>query len=380
MNKEGLIKLQHEKGQFAKGSGFGGFYTRLPSTMRQRLNKAMPPEAITKHPTMTFLSTIKSIYVAERMNDVFGVGGWDLETEIVKEEVLIHYVGKDKVKTDYTHVTVCGRIYFREFDLYGPIQFGGHDEKTLMAVNAYKGAVTDCLSKCASLLEIGIQVFKGNPADQTPGSKSMRLDEHAPADAKKKPAPKKEAAKKAEAPVPPEQQDMGDEAQTGAMAKPSAESPEEAPVLEETPAAKTEEELAADAELAKLQTQHKFLFGKAPNANVKIDTLRKKVEKEQAKRKAAEAEAAAAEQEEEKGDGAPFAEEETPAETEPEEVDEEIVDLEFLKAKVDGYTSATALGEEAKGIDVTAGDANFSEEDRSELRNYINAKYTKLNK
>lgn len=355
-----------EKQSHPKGSGFGGEYTRLPQVMREKLNKAMPAESIGKHPSASYLSTIKSIYVTERLNDVFGTGGWDLETEIVKEERLIHMVRGAEV--EYDHVIVCGRLYFREFDLYGPIQFGGHDDKSLMAVNAYKGAITDCLSKCASLLEIGIQVFKGNPDDRNPGNKSKRVDEHAE---KKTPVVSEETKK--------EFLEKDDDANPEGMRKPSVEESEEPIVLEEEPKVKTEEELAADAELAGLQAKHKFLFGRKPNANVKVENLRAKIEKEEAKRREEKAlEEAVQEQKKEEAPATPFAEE--VKEEEPEEVKAEIVDLAFLKAKVDEYTSADALGEDAKEIDTTAGDANFSEEDRSELRNYINAKYTKLNK
>jgi hypothetical protein len=35
------------------------------------INKPLPKEAITTHPTKTYLSSIKSIYVTERLNEVF---------------------------------------------------------------------------------------------------------------------------------------------------------------------------------------------------------------------------------------------------------------------------------------------------------------------
>lgn len=334
-----------------KGSGFGGKYTRLPSVMREKLNKALPAESIGRHPSMSFLSTIKSIYVTERLNDVFGSGGWDLETEIVKEERLVHNVkGKD---VDYDHVIVCGRLYFREFDLYGPIQFGGHDDKTLMAVNAYKGAITDCLSKCASLLEIGIQVFKGNPDDRTPGNKSKRLDEN---------APKKVISEE----VVDEFLNKESDANLEGMKKPPIEEVVESIEIEEEKP--TEEDLALAAEISKLHSQHKYLFGRKPNANVKIENLRKKVETEQAKRKAAEAEAI---------------EEEFPlddAEEADADVAEEIIDLKHIQEVVMEYTVADALLKDAKKLDKLAETSEFSPEDRTELRNYINQKYKELNK
>jgi hypothetical protein len=43
----------------------------------------LPAEAITQHPTKTYLSSIKAIYVTERLNEVFEIGGWTIKTEEV---------------------------------------------------------------------------------------------------------------------------------------------------------------------------------------------------------------------------------------------------------------------------------------------------------
>lgn len=121
----------------------------LPEDIREQLRAPLPGEAITKHPTKTFLSTIKAIYVVERLNDVFGVGGWHLSTQIEKET------------PDY--VLASGYIRIPEFDIITPKQYGGHKTtgtNTELA-DGYKSAVTDVQSKCASYLEVGIDVFKG---------------------------------------------------------------------------------------------------------------------------------------------------------------------------------------------------------------------------
>lgn len=119
--------------------------------MREKLRKPFPPEAISPHPTKPYLSTIKAIYITERLNDVFGIGGWDIEHKIISDTA------------DY--VTVKGRIIIKgeNVDLKTPYQYGGH-KKTgtgTEPADGYKSAVTDCQSKCASYLEIGIDVFKG---------------------------------------------------------------------------------------------------------------------------------------------------------------------------------------------------------------------------
>ena len=125
--------------------------------MREKLNAPMPDEAIKQHPSKTYLSTIKAIYITERLNDVFGIGGWNMTHEIVSDI------------DDY--VTVRGRIVYDKIALEDeskmafknqtPDQYGGGAKRDADIADAYKSAVTDCQSKCASYLEIGIDVFKG---------------------------------------------------------------------------------------------------------------------------------------------------------------------------------------------------------------------------
>ena len=125
----------------------------ITEEIRDKLRAPLPAEAIQQHPTKTFLSTIKAIYIVERLNDVFGIGGWNQEHEIISDT------------EDY--VSVRGRLTVLdeqgEIDLATPVQYGGHKKtgKGTEPADGYKSAVTDCMSKCASYLEIGIDVFKG---------------------------------------------------------------------------------------------------------------------------------------------------------------------------------------------------------------------------
>jgi hypothetical protein len=134
---------------------------KITQEMRDALRKPLPDEAISEHPTKTFLSTIKAIYVVERLNDVFGIGEWNISNEIVSKE------GKwIIVKAVFTVNGYNIRIE----------QFGGNDNSD--PGDAYKGAATDALTKIGSYLEIGIDVFKGlsnpnkakktEPQDQRP--------------------------------------------------------------------------------------------------------------------------------------------------------------------------------------------------------------------
>jgi hypothetical protein len=117
---------------------------KITDTMREALRKPLPKEAIKQHPTKTFLSTIKAIYVVERLNDVFGVGEWTISNEVIS--------ANDKWIVVKSVFTVNGYNIRIE-------QFGGNDNAD--PGDAYKGAATDALTKIGSYLEIGIEVFKG---------------------------------------------------------------------------------------------------------------------------------------------------------------------------------------------------------------------------
>jgi len=125
---------------------------KITDEIRDKLREPFPPECITQHPTKPYLSTIKAIYIAERLNDVFGVGGWNLESEVVERT------------EDY--ILVGGHIVLKDYDVVTQYQYGGHKTtgKNTEIADGYKSAITDCISKCASYLEVGIDVFKGNKA------------------------------------------------------------------------------------------------------------------------------------------------------------------------------------------------------------------------
>lgn len=125
--------------------------------MRDKLKAPLPAEAITRHPTKTFLSSIKAIYVEERLNDVFGVGSWTTKVEHVDD-------GETKTnKSGNAPTMVVIKVTFEipEYGVYHEC-YGGNDNTDLG--DAYKGATTDAISKIASYLEIGIDVYKGKGA------------------------------------------------------------------------------------------------------------------------------------------------------------------------------------------------------------------------
>lgn len=143
----------------------------ITAEMREELTHPLPAEAVTPHPTKKFLSSIKSIYVTERLNDVFGTGTWKVETNIVDKDNKMVVV---KVKFSIPS-------YGIEYEC-----FGGNDNPDLG--DAYKGATTDALTKIASWMGIGGEVFRGEvgkapakpvaskPSSTPPQRKKLTID------------------------------------------------------------------------------------------------------------------------------------------------------------------------------------------------------------
>lgn len=129
------------------------------------INKPLPAEAVTQHPTKSFLSSIKSIYVTERLNEVFGIGAWQVRSDIV-----------EKADKGMIVVKVLFQIpeYGIYYECYGGNNNGGEGSKNFDLGDAYKGAVTDALTKIASWLGIGADVFKGKQLPTQQGKQSTQ--------------------------------------------------------------------------------------------------------------------------------------------------------------------------------------------------------------
>src|SRR5205085_8066704 len=87
------------------------------------------------------------IFVVERLNDVFGLNGWKVVNEVVESGQMV--VVKATLTVPKYGITVE--------------QFGGNNN--FDRGEAYKGACTDALSKCASYLGVGMDVYKGLHGD-----------------------------------------------------------------------------------------------------------------------------------------------------------------------------------------------------------------------
>jgi len=119
-------------------------------TVEDVLNRDLPAAALTPLPHKRNkdgepMTSINPIYVTGRMNEAFGLGGWQFEPEVINDS--------DKmviVRGVLTVSSINARI----------VQFGGntnHDRG-----DAYKGAATDALTKCCSYLGVGSHVWRDN--------------------------------------------------------------------------------------------------------------------------------------------------------------------------------------------------------------------------
>lgn len=119
---------------------------KITEEQKRKLREPLPAEAKKKHPSKSYLTTINSIYVTERLNDVFGTGAWQIKSEIVDNNSKM--------------IVVKTMLTIPEYGIYYEC-YGGNDNPDLG--DAYKGAVTDAITKIGSWMGIGAEVWKNHP-------------------------------------------------------------------------------------------------------------------------------------------------------------------------------------------------------------------------
>ena len=114
-------------------------------TVVEILNRDLPAAALKPLDHKPGMTAITPIYVTDRMNEAFGLGGWQFEPEVINDS--------DKmviVRGVLTIPSINARI----------VQFGGNDNRD--RGDAYKGAATDALTKCCSYLGVGAHVWRNS--------------------------------------------------------------------------------------------------------------------------------------------------------------------------------------------------------------------------
>jgi hypothetical protein len=146
---------------------------KIPKELRELLRKPLPKAALKQHGSKTYLSSINPMYVVERLNDVFGVGAF--RTKYTMQ----HY--NEKSGDVVLHGTFEIPEYGVYFEQYGGNNNGGANSKGFDPGDAFKGAATDFLTKVASYLEIGIDIFKGQQNHNTPDKPAAKAPAQGPA-------------------------------------------------------------------------------------------------------------------------------------------------------------------------------------------------------
>ena len=130
----------------------------LTEEQLRKIAEPLPVEAISPHPTKPNLSTIKGIFVTERLNQVFGVGEWTVKTELLAPvSTIVKTTSSGRERTEYTALSKTILEVYNYGIYYECIASSTNDDPG----DAAKGATTDAITKISSWIGIGIDVYKG---------------------------------------------------------------------------------------------------------------------------------------------------------------------------------------------------------------------------
>lgn len=154
---------------------------KLTQEQIEKLQAPLPDWAVKAHPTKTGMSAIHPMSIIDRLNEVFGMGVWQFTTEFLSIEERTQ-----KTKNGERQVfmsAVKGQLAIPDFGIILE-QFGGstNDDKG----DALKGGGTDALTKIASYLGIGAEIYKGK-GNTAPAKKNATVSLVAPQKATIKP-------------------------------------------------------------------------------------------------------------------------------------------------------------------------------------------------
>lgn len=145
-------------------------FKKISNEMTLALAEPLPKEALKAHPTMQGLTAINQIYIIERLNKVFGIGSWQLRDELLSPIMENSKQGTKGVYKDYTSL-VKVTLTIPEYNIHMECIAGSTNKDE---GDSAKGGITDCITKIASWLGIGHEVYKGQhnrktePQKQTP--------------------------------------------------------------------------------------------------------------------------------------------------------------------------------------------------------------------
>lgn len=127
----------------------------LSNEQLEKLSQPLPSWAVKAHPTKKNMSAIHPMAIIDRLNEVFGVTGWTFTTEF-----LACNPAKQQTKNGERDVFIAyvkGRLEIEDCVIE---QYGGNTNDD--AGDTLKGSATDALTKIASYLGIGAEIYKGH--------------------------------------------------------------------------------------------------------------------------------------------------------------------------------------------------------------------------
>lgn len=154
-------------------------YKKITPEMWYQLRRPLPSWALSelkhkKNGKGGFMTAIHPMAIVQRMNLVFGLGQWNQEVVSLKQ----HVDSEGKHTRDYIAVVKLSvPEYNISIEQAGGNNNGGDKNPTFDAGDAAKGAVTDALTKCASYLEIGAEIFSGGNIKSIPNPKKEEVKE-----------------------------------------------------------------------------------------------------------------------------------------------------------------------------------------------------------
>ena len=157
---------------------------RFPEDVINKLTQPIDPQALSQAPRG--LTSIKSIYVTERLNEAFGFGRWQIIEQVITVTEPRIENRTDRAGKVNTEVILMPMVVVRvsmlllDYPWFQAWSYGGNDNPDLG--DAYKGAVTDAISKmCAMYLGIAQDVFKGLPPERGPQKTKEQIQAEAKA-------------------------------------------------------------------------------------------------------------------------------------------------------------------------------------------------------
>jgi len=149
-NRREKMKLEFDRERVAH-CNTGVEVAPLSDAQLSAINRPIPAEGITRR--HDGLSSIKPVYLVERLNEVFGCSGW--------QPLVIHaepaQFGGKTTKAGYIVFAVLSAPHHG----LAIETAGGHASQSGDPGDSLKGAMSDALSKACSYLGIGADVYKG---------------------------------------------------------------------------------------------------------------------------------------------------------------------------------------------------------------------------